>query len=154
MRIRADGSLQTGVVETRGGGDAHVVRPSWGAGMRVRPTAVAIPLDVAKEKAQVAEMRHVIRFAHLLWNFANGTPIFESIGVNPSTGGPADIKPLYFRSTDIGLFIQDDWKIRHNLTINLASAGSISVLRLKLTAISRTSFPAAIRRRDWPMLSR
>lgn len=53
------------------------------------------------------------------WNFANGTPIFESIGVNPSTGGPADVKPLYFRSTDIGLFVQDDWKIRHNLTINL-----------------------------------
>jgi Carboxypeptidase regulatory-like domain/TonB dependent receptor len=53
------------------------------------------------------------------WNFANGTPIFEQIGVNPSTGGPADIKPLYFRSTDIGLFVQDDWKIRPNLTINL-----------------------------------
>jgi hypothetical protein len=53
------------------------------------------------------------------WNFANGTPIFEGIGVNPATGGPADIKPLYFRATDIAFFVQDDWKIRHNLTINL-----------------------------------
>jgi len=53
------------------------------------------------------------------WNFANGTPIYEAIGVNPATGGPADVKPLYFRAMDLGLFIQDDWKIRHNLTINL-----------------------------------
>ena len=53
------------------------------------------------------------------WNFANGAPIFEGIGVNPSTGGPADLKPTYFRATDIGLFVQDDWKIRRNLTINL-----------------------------------
>jgi Carboxypeptidase regulatory-like domain/TonB dependent receptor len=53
------------------------------------------------------------------WNFANGTPIYEAIGVNPSTGGPASVKPQYFRSTDIGLFIQDDWKLRHNLTVNV-----------------------------------
>jgi Carboxypeptidase regulatory-like domain len=53
------------------------------------------------------------------WNFVNGTPIYEAIGVNPSTGGPADIKPEYFRSADVGLFVQDDWKMRHNLTINL-----------------------------------
>jgi hypothetical protein len=53
------------------------------------------------------------------WNFANGTPIFEGIGVNPLTGGPTNDKPQYFRSTDIGLFIQDDWKLRPNLTINL-----------------------------------
>jgi len=53
------------------------------------------------------------------WNLANGTPIFEAIGVNPSTGGPPTTKPLYFRETDIGLFFQDDWKFRPNLTINL-----------------------------------
>ncbi len=53
------------------------------------------------------------------WNFANGTPIFEAIGVNPLTGGAPTTKPLYFRSTDLGLFIQDDWKLRPNLTINL-----------------------------------
>jgi hypothetical protein len=53
------------------------------------------------------------------WNFANGTPIFEAIGVNPLTGGATTSKPRYFRSTDLGLFFQDDWKFRPNLTINL-----------------------------------
>jgi hypothetical protein len=53
------------------------------------------------------------------WNFANGTAIFEQIGVNPLTGGATTTKPRYFRSTDLGLFFQDDWKFRPNLTINL-----------------------------------
>ncbi|MGH9561774.1 MAG: TonB-dependent receptor domain-containing protein, partial [Terracidiphilus sp.] len=53
------------------------------------------------------------------WNLANGTPIFEGIAVNPSSGGPETTKPTYFRSTDLGFFIQDDWKFRPNLTINL-----------------------------------
>ena len=53
------------------------------------------------------------------WNFANGTPIFEQIAVNPVTGGPETTKPTYFRSTDFALFIQDDWKFRPNLTFNL-----------------------------------
>jgi hypothetical protein len=53
------------------------------------------------------------------WNLANGTPIFEAIGVNPLTGAAPVTKPLYFRSTDIGVFVQDDWKLRSNLTVNL-----------------------------------
>jgi hypothetical protein len=53
------------------------------------------------------------------WNLANGTPIFEQIAVDPSTGGVPFEKPRYFRTTDFGLFVQDDWKFRPNLTINL-----------------------------------
>ena len=54
-----------------------------------------------------------------LWNLANGTPIFEAIEVNPITGGPPSTKPTYFRSSDYGVFAQNDWKVRPNLTINL-----------------------------------
>ena len=52
------------------------------------------------------------------WNLANGTPIFEAIAVDPATGGPTTTKPRYFRAGDIGVFFQDDWKFRPNLTFN------------------------------------
>ena len=53
------------------------------------------------------------------WNFANGTPIFEQIEVNPITGGPPLQKPRYFRSSIYSAFAQNDWKLRPNLTVNL-----------------------------------
>ncbi len=52
------------------------------------------------------------------WNFANGTPIFEQIVVNPLTGG-APQTARYYRTSDFGFFFQDDWKLRPNLTLNL-----------------------------------
>jgi hypothetical protein len=52
------------------------------------------------------------------WNFANGTPIFEQIVVDPLTGG-APQTARYYRTSDYGLFFQDDWKVRPNLTFNL-----------------------------------
>lgn len=52
------------------------------------------------------------------WNFANGTPVFEALEVNPLTGGPPSAQRGY-RSSQYGLFFQDDWKFRPNLTINL-----------------------------------
>ncbi len=54
-----------------------------------------------------------------LWNFATGAPIFEVIEVNPITGGPPSTKPQYFRSSNYGVFGQNDWKIRPNLTLNI-----------------------------------
>jgi hypothetical protein len=52
------------------------------------------------------------------WNFANGAPIYEAINVNPATGGPTSGAP-YYRTTDYGVFFQDDWQYRPNLTLNL-----------------------------------
>lgn len=53
-----------------------------------------------------------------LWNLANSAPIYEGIAANPVTGGPA-ISQRYFRTPYYGLFAQDDWKVRPNLTLNL-----------------------------------
>ncbi len=53
------------------------------------------------------------------WNFANGTPIFEAINVNPLTGGPEVSGVPYYRTSDYGAFFQDDWQFRPNLTLNL-----------------------------------
>ncbi|HVS83106.1 MAG TPA: TonB-dependent receptor [Pyrinomonadaceae bacterium] len=52
-------------------------------------------------------------------SFANDAPFFEfSSDVDPRTGAPPNSQ-FYFRSNSYGAFIQDDWKVRPNLTFNL-----------------------------------
>jgi hypothetical protein len=51
------------------------------------------------------------------WEFANGAPVFESIGAN-SQGLPTPDDTVY-HTDDIAFFAQDDWKFRPNLTLNL-----------------------------------
>lgn len=53
-----------------------------------------------------------------LFNLANGTPIFEAVNADPRTGNPADAQ-RYFSTNYWSGFVQDDWKVRPNLTLNL-----------------------------------
>ncbi|HTH37772.1 MAG TPA: TonB-dependent receptor, partial [Pyrinomonadaceae bacterium] len=50
------------------------------------------------------------------WNLANGTPVFESVGAN--TQGKPTADDTLFHTTGAALFVQDDWKIRPNLSLN------------------------------------
>ncbi|AXC09581.1 Oar protein [Acidisarcina polymorpha] len=52
-----------------------------------------------------------------IWNYANDAPIDESIAANPNSGGPA-IGQRYFRDHNLAGFIQHDWKITPNFTLN------------------------------------
>lgn len=52
-----------------------------------------------------------------LFNFANDAPLFYQINADPRTGGIADAQ-RHFRTGGYGLFFQDDWKVRPNLTLN------------------------------------
>ncbi len=53
-----------------------------------------------------------------LWEFANDTPYREGGNFDPVTGRPTTVeKNLRFHV--VGLFVQDDWKVRPNLTVNL-----------------------------------
>lgn len=53
-----------------------------------------------------------------LWDFVNDAPLFEAINADPTTGAPATGE-RNFSSSDYALFVQDDWKVRPNLTLNL-----------------------------------
>jgi hypothetical protein len=53
-----------------------------------------------------------------LFNFANDAAVFEIFDVDPRTGVRADAR-RNFRNDFYGLFVQDDWKARPNLTLNL-----------------------------------
>ncbi len=53
-----------------------------------------------------------------LWNFANDAPVYENINANPNTGAPSSSQ-LYFRTNVYAAFVQDSWKVRPDLTLNL-----------------------------------
>ncbi|HEX5966651.1 MAG TPA: carboxypeptidase regulatory-like domain-containing protein [Pyrinomonadaceae bacterium] len=53
-----------------------------------------------------------------LFNLANDTPIFEAVNADPRTGLPADSQ-RYFSTNYYAAFVQDDWKVRPNFTLNL-----------------------------------
>lgn len=52
-----------------------------------------------------------------MWNFANGAPLFEALNAD-ATGTPR-ANDVPFNTANIGIFVQDDWKFRPNLTFNL-----------------------------------
>lgn len=53
-----------------------------------------------------------------LFNLANDTPIFEGINVDPTTGAPSTGAREY-TTNNYAFFVQDDWKVKPNLTLNL-----------------------------------
>ncbi|MBV8809323.1 MAG: TonB-dependent receptor, partial [Acidobacteriaceae bacterium] len=53
-----------------------------------------------------------------LWDFANDAPYTESGNFNPSTGMPTSATK-YIRSNIYAFFVQDDYKVKPNLTLSL-----------------------------------
>jgi hypothetical protein len=53
-----------------------------------------------------------------IWDFLNDAPVTESAQFDPQTGIPSALRKD-LRSTVTGLFFQDNWKVKSNLTLNL-----------------------------------
>ncbi|MGB7136141.1 MAG: carboxypeptidase-like regulatory domain-containing protein [Acidobacteriaceae bacterium] len=53
-----------------------------------------------------------------IWDMANDAPLYEGISANPNTGGVGDAR-RYFRRSYYAGYVQDDWKLRPNMTVNL-----------------------------------
>jgi hypothetical protein len=61
--------------------------------------------------------RPLFQFSSFM-DWANDAPQFEAITVDPRTGS-LPVGQRNFRSSIYALFVQDDWKLRSNLTLNL-----------------------------------
>src|SRR6266568_3503645 len=90
---------------------------SWVRGVH----AFKFGVDITREQNNDNEPgfeRPNYQFRGLL-NFANDACCFAfGVGVNPLTGGLPNSQ-RYFRDGAYALFVQDDWKLRPNLTVNL-----------------------------------
>src|SRR5262249_59793880 len=53
-----------------------------------------------------------------IWDYANDAPYQETGNFDPLTGTPTDNRKD-LRFDIVALFVQDDWKLRPNLTVNL-----------------------------------
>ena len=55
-----------------------------------------------------------------VFDFANDSPrLHAQVGMNPVTGGGVPVLTRFHRTQSVSTFVQDDWKVRPNLSVNV-----------------------------------
>jgi hypothetical protein len=83
-----------------------------------RTLKMGIDVRLQQDNSNYTGANRPLYVDHNLWNLFNDTPIFEQIYANPNTGGPS-LDFRHFRENDIEAFVQHDWKVKPNFTLNL-----------------------------------
>src|SRR5712692_941476 len=115
IRFGADRSEATPAVLTQ---NTYNFRDSLSKVIRTHALKLGFDLSAEQDNNNLLGGARPLYSNVRLWNFANSTPIFESINADPRTGGPANGQ-RYLRSKAMAFFAQDDWKVKPNLTVNL-----------------------------------
>ena len=89
---------------------------NWLIGNHALKFGTQLRFDI-NERSLIGGARPIFTFTGF-FNLANDTPIFEGINADPNTGTPASAERRY-RTNDYAFFVQDDWKVKPNLTVNL-----------------------------------
>ena len=77
-----------------------------------------LDLRRVREDSDFAQAARPLVVYRGLFDFALDAPYFYSAGIDPASGDLSST-PREFRSSEVGWFIQDDWKIHPRLTLNL-----------------------------------
>ena len=88
---------------------------TWVAGNHVLKIGGEYRRDL-NSNGEVGGARPLYSF-HRPWNFANGTPIFEFVAA--TLDGKPSPNNTKFTTGELAFFVQDDWKFRPNLTLNM-----------------------------------
>src|SRR6266851_5069995 len=115
IRFGADRSETTPAVLTQ---NTYNFRDIFSKGIRTHTLKFGFDLSAEQDNNNLLGGARPIYSNVRLWNFANDTPIFEGINADPRSGGAAAAQ-RYLRSKATAFFVQDDWKLRPNLTLNL-----------------------------------